>query len=302
MLKKMAFSGATPTWPEQAAPEDTDNLDFHGSLRELLQESGTTHEQLESMLAAIAERRSQGSDHLLFEEIGELTALSAERLAHLEDCQYCQDLVDCCCDPDYLQNLVQQAAKSSPVKRPRRAHPMRVALVAATVVLAVFSAFVFGKFESSLAQKSQQARYIKELQGLREFDAGAAFRAARLYSELNLQPQARESFLKGLRAYDVPKADVARVQDLTLDAEKAGWFERATARTEVAIQSRLHTAPSKSADDYLGKADLLLKAGKPTDAYLNILKYLASVDAAPSASQQFVVPPLSAKSEVRVDP
>lgn len=295
MLRKMAYTGGTSSALRDsvAAPEDTENLDFEGSLRELLKEAGITKERLEGILTSIAERRSQSSGHLLFEEVNNLTVLAEDRLAHLEKCEYCQDLVDCCCDPDYLQNLVQQAAQSS-AKPSWADHPARVALVASMVLIAMFGAFMFGKFDSWNATKSQQALYIKQLQGLKT-DTGEAFRAARLYSELNLQPQARESFLEGLRAFNVPEADVVRVQDLTLDAEKANWFERTTARTEVALINRFQTTAAESADDYLGKADLLLKAGKPTDAYLSILKYLASVNAAPQASEQFAEPPLSAK-------
>ena len=297
MSTLFAHSGVDPsrTSTESSSAQNA-RLDFQSALREILAESGMTRDQLEAMLDEIALRRGDSEGHFGFDEIQEFERLSTERLAHLDTCIYCRELVDCCCDKEYVQQLVRYAVRpSSATEAPRSARPIfGLWAQAGAMVFLLLLVFPIGKLYSSYeTRKTLQDLYRSELSSLRLIDSGDDFKAARLYAELNLPDLARTSFFKALRDESVPHSQIVKLQNLTLDAERANWLQRTTAKTQVALLNHWSASRPKSAEDYLHAADLQLTAGKPTAAYIYMLYYLESVDAKPAAAKEFIEAPLA---------
>jgi len=291
MTNRSRKHGHAPAAPP-AHTNDTggSNLDYEDALQELLADLDLSEKQLDEVLNSVDAGRTPGGDHLTFEEARAYDKLSAMRQQHADTCQFCAGLIQCFLSSEQVTALARVAAQAAgPRSRPRVrvTFPATVAL-ASLAVLSLLSAFVVGRASSEQAvPKADMARYIEELGmlGTQNDDAGAKFRAARLYSDLRLQPQAQQQFLAALQRQNVRQDEIARFLALSHEANEASALERAfaRARAELSRRSDVLTTPEAC----LKHTELELKAGNSTAAYKSFLRYLALIDERPAGAERY---------------
>lgn len=268
--------------------------DPHGTLRRLEKSLGAAPGELLEEMRALSD--DEWDKHLPYAVAANYfndVALQLEYGPHVDDCGYCQELLNAIQPPlEQVEQFAKSAAAASPLPKTLKSlHGVspsgRMYMALAASVLLTFFAFVLGgalskpDYSNRLALVNELRANPDVLSSLESStDPQRRFRAAKIYFELQQPQLAYGQIAEGLALSGVSPDDAQAIAAAAHVPDNASGASLASAAQQLDQLQR--QIASQDSNAYLEAARLQAKLGLHEEALQSIQKYLKAKDTDPS--------------------